>query len=1576
MVLPANRSPGFFQLLHVDIGPKDSVIEKITLIFESYIVLVRSLVLSLFYGVKPIVNELCLYWGREAEVAVRVLSLWLSCSNAFDNRVPVLAAIAQKNHGAVRAIMHGINLAEECNANGENAFLVAARLGDLPLLKYFIKNHREIVNSTNSFGQSALHLAIRHYHFEAVEHLIKECPDLLNVQDKQGYTALHYMTELVKHNHAIEACAAHVTAVLLKKIAKLFTQMPTTDRNMVEVYAKRQRADIWGDEIELTIIDLWKVKSHLSIPNQKRLESLFSKDSRSNRKRRIDEEALFFKRHCNGLVLGLNSVHRKDLFKPFRSRRVTQSLCNYFLDDQQGVSAVTELVKHNHAIEACAAHLTAILLKKIAKLFAQMPATHRNKVEVYAKRQKVDVWGDEIELIIIDLWKVKSHLSIPNQKRLEALFSRDGRSNRKYRIEEEVRFFKEHCDDLVLGLNSVHRKDLFKPFRSRRGTQSLCNYFLDDQQVVSAVIEKLQRAEKALCHKQLQLVKELLPEEGNLAINLELVSNLNESVLHLAFKKAPSAVIEYLIPHLAFKKAPSAVIEHLIPHLASKKARSLVREYLVGQEHGFLFTPDATGCLPLHFALDRGNYAENGLRFADDSTFRRIVEFLISEDVDTKTRQDNLRRVFSNKDRNGLTVLCKLVRNNRIDLVRIIVDRFQVFSSALERPRHSRRVSFSSCEPLDGSPVAQSVIDLINDFLPWGDTLLHIAARFGNLDLIEYLVGKGASVDAVNKDGWTAFDIAVFNAFDIMGDIDNERRTIALTLFRLAPGVVNQQKTRQISRPDIENRGEEHSSCKDSVIQVPQNTLLYELVERKLYREVRFIVDELHAQDDSFQLELGGLQGAQEDSVMHAAARSTPKIFSYLLRRGAPMDLLDHKGQQPVFTCVKRVAEDLYSENTFGVFSSLWKQGAVFFNQLDSQGRSPLYWALAHGAELPVIEKMVELGADLCQELGNSQTILHAAAKNCSIDVLNYLFDQLGPEAFNRLNKEDLPAIHYLVKRALQTQKATLWMVVERLVNTNRIDCNYGTDQSERLSVTLIKYGATQEQFNFFVINGMEISTTLRNGRNLVHEAVESQRLDLLTYLSEHGIDLGLPDSNDYTPLALAMNSLSNVVESIPRHTEIVCFLLEKGAPIFPALKRLFRRNPSEASFVKTSDLILSTNFSGHSLLWHAVNHSEFKAVRYLSMRIELTNDVLELSLKRAFGVVEIDDSQVDAAIQIAHLFSKQPDWLMTSYKFLEQQEPYTEEIRSPVRLFLRHTYRGNTLMHVATRRNDVKSVHFLLDLQIPINEENEVGETPLQIALVRSFSRDASCSKNKAAFEIVELLKNAIFEEFEDEESFLAVMRLNSSGFLEQAIEKMNLSGLRYIVEELHVNPSALLQNNQTAIHLAISMRRDVSVIRYLIESEVDVNQVDEVGVSPLGVACSQLPLIPVALEDAFSPLEDVPPGEREFYETGLGEEPLQYIKRKQGIREGIRQLYPKMQNRNRRAIKVVALLVRSGANLNIQIPEVGSIADLAEQEDSSELKTALEERGFYDDLSAGPPADDGLGSGQHTSESDVDSD
>ena len=71
----------------------------------------------------------------------------------------------------------------------------AAHLGDVELVKLFLKKDTSLAYMTEEKGMSALHISANKGHVDVRDTLIKKCPDTCELLDNKGRTALHYAVE-------------------------------------------------------------------------------------------------------------------------------------------------------------------------------------------------------------------------------------------------------------------------------------------------------------------------------------------------------------------------------------------------------------------------------------------------------------------------------------------------------------------------------------------------------------------------------------------------------------------------------------------------------------------------------------------------------------------------------------------------------------------------------------------------------------------------------------------------------------------------------------------------------------------------------------------------------------------------------------------------------------------------------------------------------------------------------------------------------------------------------------------------------------------------------------------------------------------------------------------------------------------------------------------------------------------------------------------------------------------------------------------------------------------------------------
>ncbi|MBP6219408.1 MAG: ankyrin repeat domain-containing protein [Oligoflexales bacterium] len=73
---------------------------------------------------------------------------------------------------------------------GATVLHAAVLSGNLPVVEYLTKNHKELVGAKTIEGWTALHLAVVRGHLPVVEYLAKKHPELMVVKDQYGYLAI------------------------------------------------------------------------------------------------------------------------------------------------------------------------------------------------------------------------------------------------------------------------------------------------------------------------------------------------------------------------------------------------------------------------------------------------------------------------------------------------------------------------------------------------------------------------------------------------------------------------------------------------------------------------------------------------------------------------------------------------------------------------------------------------------------------------------------------------------------------------------------------------------------------------------------------------------------------------------------------------------------------------------------------------------------------------------------------------------------------------------------------------------------------------------------------------------------------------------------------------------------------------------------------------------------------------------------------------------------------------------------------------------------------------------------------
>ncbi|XP_028418537.1 uncharacterized protein LOC114543951 [Dendronephthya gigantea] len=228
----------------------------------------------------------------------------------------------------------------------------------------------------------------------------------------------------------------------------------------------------------------------------------------------------------------------------------------------------------------------------------------------------------------------------------------------------------------------------------------------------------------------------------------------------------------------------------------------------------------------------------------------------------------------------------------------------------------------------------------------WGTdgwTVLHSSVTKGKLEIIKYLVKKGADVNGKNTNGQTVLHSAVTEG------------TLEIVKYLVKKGAdVNCKNTDGWIALDI-------------------------AVSKNRLEIVKFLVEKC-ANANGNMNEWG--------AAMHfAVAKSTPEMVKYLVEKGADVNNKDTCGSTVLHTAVTEVAKG----NLEIVKYLVEHDGDV--NGRDTDGWTVLHSAITDGT-LEIVKFLVEKGADINGKNTNGWTVLHSAVTEGALEIIKCLVEK------------------------------------------------------------------------------------------------------------------------------------------------------------------------------------------------------------------------------------------------------------------------------------------------------------------------------------------------------------------------------------------------------------------------------------------------------------------------------------------------------------------------------------------------------------------------------------------------------
>ncbi|WP_034058400.1 ankyrin repeat domain-containing protein [Lacinutrix jangbogonensis] len=350
-----------------------------------------------------------------------------------------------------------------------------------------------------------------------------------------------------------------------------------------------------------------------------------------------------------------------------------------------------------------------------------------------------------------------------------------------------------------------------------------------------------------------------------------------------------------------------------------------------------------------------------------------------------------------------------------------------------------------------------------------------------------------------------------------------------------------------------------------------------------------------------------------------------------------------------------------YKGNT-KIMEHLFNKGAVI-NITDSHGNTPVTFAAATGQKNTAVYDLFEKNGAVLSEEKNEDGV------NALLLIAPYLdnekeLDYFIGKGFN-LKTKDPKGNNIFNYAAKNGNIEFLKLLIEKDVDS-KITNKEGGNAILYASQGTRNSKNTLETYKFLENLGVKVNIVGDRGRNPLHAiAYSSDNLDLFSYFIEKGVAINIKDNGGDSPFMNAANSNNlKVVEFLSKY--ITDFNVKDK--------------------------------NGRSALAMAVNRN--------------TLDVVGFLLKKGADIKTIDKEGNSLAYYLLNTFkAEKPKEFETKLKLLQDNGLVLNQIQN----------NGNTLLHIATQRNNLVLIKRLKPFGIAINTKNKEGYTALQIAAMKA---------------------------------------------------------------------------------------------------------------------------------------------------------------------------------------------------------------------------------------------------------------
>ena len=293
---------------------------------------------------------------------------------------------------------------------------------------------------------------------------------------------------------------------------------------------------------------------------------------------------------------------------------------------------------------------------------------------------------------------------------------------------------------------------------------------------------------------------------------------------------------------------------------------------------------------------------------------------------------------------------------------------------------------------------------------PYKDrTALMMAAKKGHIHVVKYLVDHGADVNQADEEGETALLMAIVSreghrtaiityllnhGADVNHAGDSGHTALHLVSF---DGTVDQAQMLVDRGADVNHKDTWGKTPLQNAVSVRSIDMIHYLVEHGA--DVRTI-------DKDGNTVLHGIDYPLDDAT-----------FAYLVEHGADVQAVNHAGQTVLFSVVKSCRPD-------NRLPLLVERG------VDIRSEPVLIAAIQHCSD-PMVQMLMDQGADVHQADASGNTPLHVAVRRKRVSVVQMLLEHGAAADVDRTNASGNTPLHEAIMTTEGKEKRT---VVQRLI--------------------------------------------------------------------------------------------------------------------------------------------------------------------------------------------------------------------------------------------------------------------------------------------------------------------------------------------------------------------------------------------------------------------------------------------------------------------------------------------------------------------------------------------------------------